>query len=85
MKRFLLFSLLSALILPSFASVSANVTFATDYIWRGMTQTGGDPAVSGGFDYAADSGFYAGIWGSNVNFNIDGAGSELDCLLWLCF
>jgi uncharacterized protein (TIGR02001 family) len=78
MKRFLLFSLISALTLPSFASVSANVTFATDYIWRGMTQTGGDPAVSGGFDYAADSGFYAGIWGSNVNFNIDGAGSELD-------
>ena len=41
-----------------------------------MTQTDG-PAMSGGFDYAAESGFYAGIWGSNVNFN-DGAGSELD-------
>ena len=62
--------------LPSFASVSANVSFASDYIWRGMTQTDG-PAMSGGFDYAAESGFYAGIWGSNVNFN-DGAGSELD-------
>jgi len=85
MKRFLLFSLISALTLPSFASVSANVTFATDYIWRGMTQTGGDPAVSGGFDYAADSGFYAGIWGSNVNFNIDGAGSELDVYFGYAF
>ena len=62
--------------LPSFASVSANVSFASDYIWRGMTQTDG-PAMSGGFDYAAEGGFYAGIWGSNVNFN-DGAGSELD-------
>ena len=62
--------------LPSFASVSANVSFASDYIWRGMTQTDG-PAMSGGFDYAAERGFYAGIWGSNVNFN-DGAGSELD-------
>ena len=40
-----------------------------------MTQSDG-PAVSGGFDYAADGG-YAGIWGSNVNFN-NGAGSELD-------
>ena len=48
--------------LPSFASVSANVSIASDYIWRGMTQTDGI-AVSGGFDYAADSGFYAGIWG----------------------
>ena len=41
-----------------------------------MTQSDG-PAIQGGFDYANDSGFYAGIWGSNVNFN-DGAGSELD-------
>ena len=60
-----------------YASVSANVSFASDYIWRGMTQTGEEPAISGGFDYANDAGFYAGIWGSNVNFS-DGAGSELD-------
>ena len=48
-----------------------------------MTQTGGDPAISGGFDYANDGGFYVGIWGSNVGFSEDasgdlGAGSELD-------
>jgi uncharacterized protein (TIGR02001 family) len=71
-----LFLVLGIISLPTFASVSANVSFATDYIWRGMTQTDG-PAMSGGFDYSADGGFYAGIWGSNVNFN-DGAGSELD-------
>ena len=76
MKKLLL--LLTMVSLPSFASVSANVTFATDYVWRGMTQSDG-PAIQGGFDYAAESGFYAGIWGSNVNFNYDpGAGSELD-------
>ena len=74
MKRLLL--LLTIVSLPSFASVSANVSFASDYIWRGMTQSDG-PAIQGGFDYASDGGFYAGIWGSNVNFN-DGAGSELD-------
>ena len=79
-KIFLCFSLLGALALPSYASVSANVSFATDYIWRGMTQTGEEPAISGGFDYANDAGFYAGIWGSNVNFS-DGAGSELMCTL----
>ena len=53
-KLFLCFSLFGALTLPAFASVSANVGFATDYIWRGMTQTSGDPAISGGFDYASD-------------------------------
>ena len=76
-KLFMCFTLIGALTLPAFASVTANVSFASDYIWRGMTQTGDDPAISGGFDYEADSGFYAGIWGSNVNFS-SGAGSELD-------
>jgi uncharacterized protein (TIGR02001 family) len=42
-----------------------------------MTQTGSDPALSGGFDFESESGFYAGIWGSNVSFS-EGAGSELD-------
>ena len=74
MKRLLL--LVGMLTMPSFAAVSANVSFASDYVWRGMTQSDG-PAIQGGFDFEAESGFYAGIWGSNVNFN-DGAGSELD-------
>ena len=74
MKR--LFLLVGMLAIPSFAAVSANVSFASDYVWRGMTQSDG-PAIQGGFDFEAESGFYAGIWGSNVNFN-DGAGSELD-------
>ena len=72
-KLFLLISLFS---LSAYSAVSANVAFSSDYIWRGMTQSDG-PAMSGGFDYESDGGFYAGIWGSNVNFN-DGAGSELD-------
>ena len=74
MKKLLL--LVGILAMPSFAAVSANVSFASDYVWRGMTQSDG-PAIQGGFDFEAESGFYAGIWGSNVNFN-DGAGSELD-------
>ena len=74
MKKLLL--LITLISLPSYAAVSANVSFASDYIWRGMTQSDG-PAIQGGFDYEAEGGFYAGIWGSNVNFN-DGAGSELD-------
>jgi|TARA_X000001036_G_scaffold321048_1_gene299565 uncharacterized protein (TIGR02001 family) len=65
--------------LPSFAGISANVSLTSDYIWRGMTQSDA-PAVQGGFDFEADSGFYAGVWGSNVNFN-NGAGSELDLYL----
>lgn len=74
MKNILLtFVLLSSSIQ---AGVSANVSFTSDYIWRGMTQTDG-PALQGGFDFESESGFYAGIWGSNVNFN-NGNGQELD-------
>tara|TARA_B100000965_G_C19538514_1_gene734511 strand:- start:40 stop:633 length:594 start_codon:yes stop_codon:yes gene_type:complete len=75
MKKIYMF--LCIVSLPTYAAVSANVSFASDYIWRGMTQTDG-PAISGGFDFAAENGFYAGIWGSNVNFNDEGTGSELD-------
>lgn len=75
MKKIYMF--LCIISLPTYAAVSANVSFASDYIWRGMTQTDG-PAISGGFDFAAENGFYAGIWGSNVNFNDEGTGSELD-------
>ena len=53
--------------LPSFAGVSANVGITSDYIWRGMTQSDGI-SVSGGFDYEADNGFYAGVWGANINW-----------------
>ena len=75
-KLFLFMGLTIMLSMPSFGAVSANVAFTSDYVWRGMTQSDG-PAIQGGFDFEDESGFYAGIWGSNVNFN-DGAGSELD-------
>jgi len=49
-------------------SLSANVGMASDYIFRGISQTGGDPAVQGGLDYTHSSGFYLGTWGSNVGW-----------------
>ena len=49
-------------------SLSANASVANNYIWRGLTQTMNEPAVSGGIDYASDSGFYAGTWASNVKY-----------------
>ncbi len=49
-------------------TLSANVTLASDYIFRGISQTGHDPAIQGGFDYAHKSGFYLGTWASNVGW-----------------
>ena len=46
--------------------LSANVSATSNYLWRGLEQTGGESAISGGIDYAADSGFYVGTWASNA-------------------
>ncbi len=46
---------------------TSNVGFVSDYAFRGISQTMGDPALQGGFDYAHSSGLYLGVWGSNVS------------------
>lgn len=52
-------------------SLSANVGLASNYIWRGQTQTSDQAAIQGGVDYSF-GGFYAGTWLSNVNWGGDG-------------
>lgn len=51
------------------AEFSANIGATSHYVWRGMDQTDGGAAVSGGIDYAHESGFYAGTWASNTKFD----------------
>lgn len=48
-------------------STSATVTFATDYLFRGISLTSEDPAIQGSFDYSHSSGLYAGTWASNLS------------------
>lgn len=49
-------------------TLSANVGFTSDYVFRGVSQTQGGPAIQGGFDFSHTSGFYLGTWGSNVSW-----------------
>lgn len=65
---------------PSFYGVTAsgNVSAVTDYRFRGVTQTQNDPAVQVGFALTHESGLYAGVWGSNVNFGGADPHLELD-------
>lgn len=51
---------------PAMAGVSMNIGATSNYMWRGYTQSGDDAAISGGLDYAHDSGFYAGTWTSSI-------------------
>jgi len=46
--------------------VSTNIGVTSNYMWRGTTQSGMGAAVSGGIDYADDSGFFVGTWVSNT-------------------
>lgn len=60
-------------------SVTTNIGFVSDYYTRGVSQSWHKPAVQGGFDVAHSSGFYAGVWGSNVTPNTyPDANVELD-------
>lgn len=79
MKKLLLASVISAsMTLPVIASAQSapaaqsahtftgNLGLASDYRFRGISQTFKQPAIQGGFDYAHASGFYLGTWASNV-------------------
>jgi uncharacterized protein (TIGR02001 family) len=52
-------------------TLTGNVGLFSQYRFRGIMQTYGNPALQGGVDYSHTSGFYAGNWNSNVN---EGAG-----------
>jgi uncharacterized protein (TIGR02001 family) len=59
------------------AEVSSTITLASDYDFRGITQTARDPALQASLDWSSDSGFYLGAWASNVDFG-DGTESEFE-------
>ena len=54
-------------VLAEIPNISANVTLATDYAFRGVSQTDNQFAIQGGFDWASDMGIYVGTWASNVD------------------
>lgn len=58
-------------------SFTGNVALTSDYVFRGISQTGGNPAVQGGADYTHGP-FYVGTWASNIDFEELGAGSGIE-------
>jgi uncharacterized protein (TIGR02001 family) len=59
-------------------SVAFTVWGTSDYAFRGVSQNAEDPTVQGAVDYSHESGFYAGIWGSGVDFGDDAPKLEID-------
>jgi uncharacterized protein (TIGR02001 family) len=52
-------------------TVTGNMTLASEYIFRGIGQTNRKAAIQGGVDYVHTSGFYAGLWASNISWLSD--------------
>ena len=56
---------------PEVSPVTANVTVVNNYMYRGISQSNGKPAIQGGFDYAHESGLYIGNWNSSISWISD--------------
>lgn len=65
-------------------TLSAELGITSDYVFRGISKSDEDPAVSGGLRYQAGNGFYAGLWDSTIDFdgNPRWLGTDADSPEW---
>ncbi len=68
-----------ALVLLGPVEVSGELGVVSNYLSRGITSSDNDPAIQGGLTFSlplgeGDTGLYAGIWGSTVDFDEEGDG-----------
>jgi len=93
LKPFVATTLLIAVTLGSHSALAAeqkdhelfaNINLASNYIFRGVTQTDDQAAIQGGIDYQYRGGLYAGTWVSNVD-GPQGRGYEQDWYIGYSF
>ena len=60
---------------PAAPEITYNIGVVSEYRYRGLGQTKGDPALQGGLDYAHASGLYVGAWGSTISWIKDNSAS----------
>lgn len=61
-------------------SLTGTVTGASDYVFRGISQTRSRPAVQGSLEVSHEIGLYAGAFASNVAFPGTNARQEVDLM-----
>ncbi len=64
------------------STLTGNIGIASDYIFRGISQTQHQPELSGGFDYSHASGLYVGTWLSNQAWVETGPAKTNSSLEW---
>jgi len=60
---------------PPAITVTGSVALVTDYRFRGISQSAGDPAIQGSININSKTGLYVGAWSSSIDFNNVGAGA----------
>jgi uncharacterized protein (TIGR02001 family) len=60
---------------------SGGATLTSDYVFRGLSQTDEGVALQGELRYDHTSGFYGGLWASNVDFGPGASGTEYDTFI----
>jgi uncharacterized protein (TIGR02001 family) len=70
----------------SSVAFGGSLSLTSDYVYRGLSQTEGQPALQGGVHVRTESGWSAGLWASTVNRGPGpGAHSEIDLQLSKAF
>lgn len=81
MKTLKMIGLATAMLLTvgtaSAYELNGNIVAASDYVFRGISQTQEDPAAQGGLSITTDNGFTLGTWASNVDDG-ENDGAEID-------
>jgi len=65
-------------------SLEGEIAVVSDYRFRGVSLSGEDPALQGGLTVSLPRGFYAGVWGSNIE-EYAGAEIEIDLMAGYAF
>lgn len=74
----------AALVSPVHAAdITGYGVLTTDYVFRGVTYSGGHAAVQAGADIALDAGLYFGIWGSSVDIRVGQTHRDLEVNYYL--
>lgn len=58
------------------AELSGNIGVVSKYMLRGIVNENSGAAIQGGIDYSHESGFYAGWWGSSLDYTYDASGTD---------
>lgn len=59
-------------------TITGGAAVVSDYRFRGLSQSGEEAAIQGWATLSHESGFYAGFWGSSINF---ANGTEIDAIV----